>query len=149
MDWHGIDCRLGQPHFLSETHYDFKRNFIAMLSGHKRYFLFPPNECEQLALLPYGHPSARHSKVRLTGHNTTAWNAQPDSTASEREAYLSAGVLDVHLQEGDVLHLPAYWFHAVLSLSRTVQCNTFMGAPNKAEAGSHVERCMMRLSDEE
>jgi hypothetical protein len=65
LSWNGLDCRLGWERVLSEAHYDFKRNFIALVGGHKRYFLLPPSACDALALLPFGHPSARHSKIRL------------------------------------------------------------------------------------
>jgi hypothetical protein len=93
MNWHGLDCRLGTQilvdnqrvtlwapvyiprsilsgacragwgGILSEAHYDYQRNFIALVGGRKRYFLLPPNACHEISLLPYGHPSARHSRM--------------------------------------------------------------------------------------
>lgn len=32
MQWNGIDCRFGWAGFNSEAHYDFKRNFVAMVA---------------------------------------------------------------------------------------------------------------------
>ena len=41
-----------------------------------------------------------------------------------------------------------YWFHAVVSLSQTVQCNSFVGGPSTTSAQDHVEDCMMKISGE-
>ena len=41
-----------------------------------------------------------------------------------------------------------YWFHAVVSLSQTLQCNSFVGGPSTTEAQDHVEDCMMKISGE-
>jgi hypothetical protein len=55
----------------------------------------------------------------------------------------------VHVDQGEVLHLPAYWFHIVLSLTETLQCNSFMGEPATSSAMDFVEECMLRVSGEE
>ena len=160
LNWHGLDCRLGHPSIFSEAHYDFKRNIIAMLAGEKRYLILPPTACSDLSLLPYGHPSARHSKImlaRLSSHGVEGLSRQSltgseDDTppsADDIERFFNAPALDVHLAPGDVLHLPAYWFHAVLSLTQTVQCNSFVGAPSTTVAQDFVEDCMMRVSGEQ
>eukprot|EP01045_Picozoa_sp_COSAG04_P030470 COSAG04_NODE_5306_length_1665_cov_1.584930_1_plen_299_part_00 len=156
LSWHGLDCRLGHPGIVSEAHYDFKRNFVAVLAGEKRYLLLPPTQCAELSLLPYGHPSARHSKIQLAhaaaddagNASTTGSPHDAPPTAADVERFLAAAALDVHLRPGDVLHLPAYWFHAVVSLTRTVQCNSFVGPPSTTAAQDFVEDCMMRISGE-
>ena len=106
-----------------------------MLVGEKRYVLLPPTACSDLSLLPYGHPSARHSNITLaqvaayaTAEDlsdqtvarspTKPWS-DPDRKHNSLLApngnghldrYLDAHALDVHLTPGDVLHLPAYVF---------------------------------------
>ena len=45
------------------SHYDGRRNFIAMLRGRKRYVIQPPRECSKLELYPRNHPSGRHSRI--------------------------------------------------------------------------------------
>ena len=132
-----------------------------MLVGEKRYLLLPPAACSDLSLLPYGHPSARHSKIMLAkmaalgpdglgnlNRSLTGSDQDAPPTAAEIDRFLSAHALDVHLSPGDVLHLPAYWFHAVLSLTQTVQCNSFVGGPSTTVAQDHVEDCMMMMSGE-
>lgn len=135
------------------------------------YYCSPPTACRDLELLPYGHPSARHTQIRLAGHHRSTaggesggrrWREEYNikRSAVELERFLDAPCLDVHLQEGEILHLPAYWFHSVLSLQpvggesegagggANLQCNSFMGAPSTTEAQETVERCMMQISGE-
>eukprot|EP01043_Picozoa_sp_COSAG02_P007641 COSAG02_NODE_232_length_27935_cov_16.544511_11_plen_105_part_00 len=103
-----------------------------MVVGEKRYLLLPPTACSDLSLLPYGHPSARHSNItlsqvaayaaaeasrnqpvhRLATKSRTGTDASDSTQAHTGNAnldrYLAAQALDVHLSPGDVLHLPAY-----------------------------------------
>jgi hypothetical protein len=104
-----------------------------MVVGEKRYLLLPPAACSDLSLLPYGHPSARHSNITLAqlaayaaaeesrkppvaNLPTKSWTRpEPASDAphahagnAHLERYLGAQALDVLLSPGDVLHLPAY-----------------------------------------
>merc|ERR1711974_179324 len=59
----GIHCRFGMRGVIAESHFDGGRNYIAMLKGHKRYILQPPEECKNTYLLQSGHPSARHTEI--------------------------------------------------------------------------------------
>ena len=104
-----------------------------MAVGEKRYLLLPPTACSELSLLPYGHPSARHSNITLAQlaayaaaeessnlHEaqlpTKSWTRpeqaadapQAHSSNAQLDRYLGAQALDVFLSPGDVLHLPAY-----------------------------------------
>ena len=55
----------------------------------------------------------------------------------------SAASLEVVLGPGDVLYLPAYWFHFIVSLGPNAQCNTRSGTPPHGEAD--VEKCKMPI----
>lgn len=89
---------------------------IALLGGERRYILSHPNQCLNLALLPKGHPSARHSAVDWSEPD---WEAFPE--------FKHAEVNEVVLQAGDVLYLPTFWFHYIISLNMNFQCNTRSG----------------------
>ena len=110
--WNGIDCRFGWAGFNSEAHYDFKRNFVAMLAGWKRWVLLPPSECGKLSLLPWGHPSARHCNLSFFDLDAaaTATAAKGGGQSPEQmvahERLLDAAAFDVNLGPGDVLHVP-------------------------------------------
>jgi hypothetical protein len=112
----GIHCRFGMKGVTAENHFDGSRNMIALLSGERRYLLSHPDQCQNLALYPRGHPSARHSEVDWSKPD---WEAFPD--------FLNAEVNEVVLQAGDVLYLPTNWFHHIVSLDLNFQCNTRSG----------------------
>jgi hypothetical protein len=148
----GIHCRFGMPGMIAANHYDASRNAIAVLGGSRRYILSRPEQCPNLGLYPLGHPSARHSKVDWTtavedhqdffeNDNETGeeyealpWSS-PSSGAPSWRAYRKALSLlannatstEVILQAGDVLYLPSYWFHFIISLTTNMQCNTRSG----------------------
>ena len=46
------------------------------------------------------------------------------------DSFLGAEALQLLLVEGDMLYLPSYWIHYIVSLTPTVQCNgRFVNAP--------------------
>ena len=112
----GIHCRFGMTGVIAENHFDATRNMIVLLGGERRYILSHPNQCEALSLYPRGHPSARHSAVD--------WS-NPD--LQQFPQFESAKVNEIVLQAGDVLYLPTFWFHYIISLELNYQCNTRSG----------------------
>lgn len=103
----GILCRFGMAGIIAESHYDAGRNFIAMINGTKRYILSPPSECDRLFLLKEG-PSARHSSVD--------W-----SDPAVIPSLAPARAVEVVIRTGDVLYVPAMWFHYIISLDTNIQ----------------------------
>jgi hypothetical protein len=124
----GIHCRLGMKGVIAQNHFDGGRNSIALLGGQRRYILSHPNQCDRLALYPVGHPSARHSAIN--------W-ADPD--LDEYPEFAQAQANEVVLQAGDVLYLPNFWFHHIISLSINFQCNTRSGFA--MENMKHIQQC--------
>jgi len=112
----GIHCRFGMKGVIAENHFDGTRNMIALFGGERRYILSHPDQCENLALYPKGHPSARHSEVD--------WSNPDYNKFPEFEKALSNEVV---LQAADVLYLPTVWFHHIVSLGLNFQCNTRSG----------------------
>jgi len=90
----GIHCRFGMKGVIAENHFDGSRNAIIVLGGSRRYILSHPNECENLALFPKGHPSARHSAVD--------WS---DPDLQEYPEFEQAAANEVVMQPGQVLYL--------------------------------------------
>lgn len=113
----GINCRFGMKGVAAAAHYDGGRNFIAMLRGRKRYVILPPSECPKLDLLPRGHPSARHSAIDWT--NASEIKARP--------LFASAKSTEVVVSQGEMLYLPSYWFHYIVSQDMSIQCNARSG----------------------
>lgn len=112
----GIHCRFGMKGVIAENHFDLSRNAITLLGGQRRYILAHPSQCNNMNLLPRGHPSARHSAVD--------WS-NPD--LENFPTFAEARVNEVVMQPGDVLYLPTNWFHYIISLEMNMQCNTRSG----------------------
>jgi hypothetical protein len=154
----GIHCRFGMPGMIAANHYDASRNTIAILGGARRYILSRPQQCSNMGLFPIKHPSARHSKVDWTTASADYYHDRNDdndndddveekendaSTASPSDpswkAYNeslsllanNATSTEVVLEAGDVLYLPSYWFHFIISLNVNMQCNTRSGRNDK------------------
>ena len=127
----GINCRFGMTGVTAEAHYDGHNNFIALMGGQRRYILAHPSQCENMELYPIGHPSARHSRINWS-------NANYNWRDSERP-FAKAQVNEVVLQAGDLLFLPTYWFHFIVSLNTNYQCNARSGDSKVYE--SFISRC--------
>ena len=124
----GINCRWGSRGLIAEAHYDGGRNFIAMLKGAKRYVLAPPSACPSLYLWPKGHPEGRHAKADWSNLDLDKFPEMKKAQATE-----------VIVREGEVLYIPSYWFHYIISLGGSIQCNTRSG--NAIRGRDDIKRC--------
>ncbi|KAL3922370.1 MAG: hypothetical protein SGILL_002242, partial [Bacillariaceae sp.] len=115
-----INCRFGMKGVKATNHFDGERNMITVLKGTRRMILAHPNQCSKLALFPFGHPSARHSKVDWSHPDLTEFPEFEDAMANE-----------VVLEAGDSLFLPSLWHHFIVSMSLNIQCNTRSGLDTK------------------
>ena len=128
----GIQCRFGMKGVIAEAHYDGGRNMVAMLKGAKRYILNPPSECALLDIIAdKGHPSYRHS--------TTDWSNEDEARA---QGFEKARGIDTIVREGEILYIPSYWFHYIISLDYSIQCNSRSGPPPNANNEQHIKKCM-------
>ena len=127
----GINCRFGMVGNMAECHYDGSRNFITVMGGQRRYILSHPRSCSNLELYEKGHPSARHSSVDWTLDTTILRERYP--------SMMQAKANEVVLQAGDVLYLPSFWFHTIISLSLNWQCNARSGTTT--EYTSFIKEC--------
>lgn len=124
----GIHCRFGMRSVIAEAHFDGSRNSIAVLGGMRRYVLMHPDQCEYMHMLPRGHPSGRHSAIDYS---------QPDPVKFPN--YLKLKGNEVILQPGDVLYLPTYWHHYIVSLNVNFQCNTRSGRSSNYDR--NIRKC--------
>ena len=131
--WKGINCRLGMRGVVQAAHYDGKRNWIAMIQGEKRYVLLPPRACVHLELLKRGHPSERHASFD--------WADAAEREKRRRGAFCDQPAAEVVVREGEILYLPSYWFHYIVSVSRSVQCNARTGLSAGKEGLADIQAC--------
>lgn len=128
----GIQCRFGMRGVIAESHYDSGRNMVAMLQGAKRYILNPPWACQKLAIIAdKSHPSYRHSVID--------WS---DMQQAKSNGFDKVDAIDTIVRRGEVLYLPTYWFHYIISLKYSIQCNSRSGFPPKQQGKEHVAKCL-------
>jgi Cupin-like domain len=120
---HGIYCRFGMAGTVADAHFDLGRNAIAVLRGHRRYIVSRPEQCHNFALFPRDHPSGRHSMVD--------WS-NPRQDLEKYPEFRHAQGSELVVSAGQVLWLPSLYFHTIVSLDTTVQCNTRSGDPPSA-----------------
>ncbi len=100
----------------TQAHYDIANNAFAQIHGEKRFRIYPPDAVRQLHMFPDAHPRARKSQVDLDA---------PDKSIFPDVASLPPPYLDVVLQPGDVLEIPAFWVHHVEAQGTSVSLNVF------------------------
>lgn len=148
----GIQCRFGERGVVAATHYDSGRNMIAMVTGAKRYILAPPKECPNLGIVPWKFNSIfRHSLLNfghinylnntaaselddgeqgnLRGQETPKWKGDHMSQVEREWMEIAAGsqAVETVLKAGEVLYVPSHWFHYIVSLQKSAQCNVRSG----------------------
>lgn len=98
-------------------HRDESHSFAVMLAGAKEFLLFPPEQ------LPNLHTTARRE---LAGDplRSACDPRHPDLATYPRMATALASMVTLRIEPGDVLFLPAQWWHAVDSFGFNAMLNT-------------------------
>ncbi|KAL7511406.1 hypothetical protein ACHAXN_008604 [Cyclotella atomus] len=154
----GIQCRFGERGVTAATHYDEGRNMVAMMTGAKRYILSPPNACPKLGVVTSrNHPSYRHSMLNF-GRVTLLDESDDvlEMSQEEREwlkIAAEAPTLSTVLKAGEVLYIPSHWFHYIVSLQKSAQCNTRSGIHEEGNPMfgglADVEKCTAQVYDDD
>ncbi|KAL7478642.1 hypothetical protein ACHAW6_004396 [Cyclotella cf. meneghiniana] len=154
----GIQCRFGERGVTAATHYDGGRNMVAMVTGAKRYILSPPNACPKLGVVTSRHhPSYRHSMLNF-GRVTLLDESDDVVEMSEREREWlkiagEAPTLSTVLKAGEVLYIPSHWFHYIISLQKSAQCNTRSGIDEEGNPNfgglADVTKCTAHAYDDD
>ena len=116
---------------IAAAHYDCGRNMVAMLSGRKRYILNPPSACKHLGLIASKkHPSYRHSVFD--------WSDANQAVANNFDKVDS---IDTILNAGEILYIPSYWIHYIISMEFSAQCNSRSGPAHNNDK-IIIDKCM-------
>jgi len=120
------------------THYDLMENVGVVVTGRRRFTVFPPDQisnlyCGPLELTPAGTPV---SLVELT---------DPDLDRFPRFAEAMGHAQSAVLEPGDAIYLPFHWWHGVDSLDAVNAFVNYWWNPAPAGLGSPYDTLMMAL----
>ena len=91
----------------TRLHYDMVDNVYLQVAGKKTFRLFEPSQGGDLYPYPWHHPMDRSARVDL--------NAERSAQLKRFPRFGEARGVDVTLHPGDMLFLPAYWWHEVVT----------------------------------
>jgi len=127
---------LGVSSYCTPTHCDDADNLILLLCGSKRLWITPPNS---RAIL---QPTCIAQQCWANLLNPTDNHARDDVVESNGENVTVAAVLkgvqalNLTLRAGEILYLPAGWFHFVQNLEPTVMVNVWTAGRDRVAAGA-------------
>ena len=119
-------------------HHDFNDNLYVVVEGRKHFTLFPPEQAPNL--YPRGQLQGVEPNgiIRYASLSGMPHLSQVDIEAPDRQRFPAYALaeptrMDVEIQAGDMLFLPAGWFHQVSSTGRHVAVSFFAVVPESAE----------------
>ncbi len=113
----------------TKFHHDCCDNWVTMITGIKRWIIAPPSDWQHLMPIKC-----------ILEHQSLCWASveypnKDDLTSAERAKLQKLAKTVVDLAAGEVLFLPAGWFHHIENLGPTVMVNLWsMGCQNSAVA---------------
>ena len=120
---------LGSRNAFTQLHQDVLHNFVLQLHGRKKFTLFAPADAPFLA---------RETLEARPNYSQIPSTARVD--AAKFPAFAQATPFVVELGPGDVLVLPAYWWHEVLTLESTLMLNYWFAPTLGSVRAVDVER---------
>ncbi len=105
---------VGSPNTYTHMHYDTVPNAHGVIYGEKVFYVARPSAHRDLLLYPFLHPRSRRSQI---GFPFAPNPAAAPGEAPAKDAAPPLHLLRLVLRAGDVLVLPAFWFHQVATLT--------------------------------
>lgn len=102
----------------TSLHYDYCDNFLAMIRGTKRIVLFPPSETRHLDPYPCSSDTPHMSRLDM---------GRPD--VDRFPGARRARAIELSLEPGEMLFLPAFWWHYVQSFGLNIAVNFWYEIP--------------------
>jgi mannose-6-phosphate isomerase-like protein (cupin superfamily) len=123
---------------VTPLHHDFNDNLYVVAEGRKHFTLFPPEQAPNLytrgqLLGVEANGIIRYASMSGMPHLSQVVLESPDRTRFPRYAEAEPTRLDVDIQAGEMLFLPAGWFHQVSSRGRHVAVSFFAVVPENDE----------------
>ena len=107
-----VNYWFGKENVTAYTHYDTSYNLHMVVYGQKRFIIFPPEAYRKLRLYPCLHQFYRQVHTNIF-----------DSELSDVIKRLNG--IDIVVNPGEVLYIPPYWFHSVVTMKTTISLNVW------------------------
>lgn len=104
---------LSHPGVVAQTHYDTQHNFFVHLQGEKTIHLFPPET--ELYSYPNIHRAYRQSQIFFETNLNDSRELNKSGKSSKYPRAEDSKAIEVNLKRGDLLYIPPYWQHRVMS----------------------------------
>lgn len=115
-----VNVWMGSRGTTATMHYDTSHNFYVPIEGNKRFLLMPPS-AHELGLQPSLHPHYRHLR-------------QEKSVIS----HVNSNAMEIVVGPGDVLFIPAFWFHEVETVDDYAIALNFWSVSDEYEIMEHA-----------
>eukprot|EP01051_Picozoa_sp_SAG22_P003224 SAG22_NODE_154_length_17189_cov_38.210064_16_plen_620_part_00 len=126
-----LNIWLGDEGTAAHPHSDPEHNLYSVVVGAKLFHLWPPDTAVLLGVHPYAHPGGRQAQ----GSFAPTVPGSPEAAAFT-EAFPAVGRSRAwstgELQPGEMLYVPPFWMHHVLSLGAGA-------APRATDGGDHSQ----------
>jgi len=127
---HGIKCRIGMKGGMIEAHYNTARNLITSIKGVLRVVLFPTSKCPMLI---------NNTTRIIRRNNIIDWNNLEDI---KKRGFDSIPSLETLILPGEVLHVPPFWLHTIVSLESSIECNLIINNPTTVNTYFSLDHCI-------
>ena len=123
---------------VTPLHHDFNDNLYVVVEGRKHFTLFPPEQAANLYVRGQLLGVEPNGIIRYASMAGMPHLSQVNLEVSDRVRFplyadAEPARLDVDIQAGDLLFLPAGWFHQVSSQGRHIAVSFFAEVPGMDE----------------
>ncbi|HEY4128923.1 MAG TPA: cupin-like domain-containing protein [Gammaproteobacteria bacterium] len=123
---------------ITPLHHDFNDNLYVVVEGRKHFTLFPPEQAPNLytrgqLLSVESNGIIRYTTLSGMPHLSQVDIQEPDHGRFPLYAKAEPTRMDVDIEAGDMLFLPAGWFHQVSSSGRHIAVSFFAVVPENDE----------------
>jgi hypothetical protein len=61
---------------------------------------------------------------------------------AKKNNFDTVDAIDTIVKSGEVLYIPSYWFHYIVSLQYSIQCNSRSGSPKNQQGQEFIKACL-------
>ena len=115
--WQKPTLWMGTSHSDTKFHHDCCDNFVVMLAGTKRFTLSPPSSWRNLA------PKCIGERQALCWASVAHPGYEEKMSSKDKRAMKKVPTIVIDLRPGEILYMPAGWFHHIRNVGPTVMVN--------------------------